>query len=168
MATKFFCRLAPLLCASWWLGLSGCEHTIAPTANATVQPTLASIQSQVFNVSCALPSCHSSASQRGGLILEQGKSYGNLVNVLATNTAARAKKMRRVVPSQPDSSFLLAKLIGPESREGSLMPEGAGRLSPQAIEAIREWIRLGAQRNPDSLSGKLATKREPQQKKAQK
>jgi len=149
MIKKFFRSLAALLFAGWLLGLglSGCEHTLAPATVATVQPTLTSIQSQVFNVSCALPSCHSSASQRGGLILERGKSYENLVNVLATNTAARAKKMRRVVASQPDSSFLLIKLIGPNAAEGSLMPDGAGQLSAQALEAIREWIRQGAQNN---------------------
>jgi len=150
MLTKsFFQRLGDILLAGWLLGLGtiGCEHRVAPTQVEPIQPTLSSIQAHVFTRSCALPSCHSSASQRGGLILEAGKSYANLVQARSLNSAARAQNKFRVAPFQPDSSFLLIKLIAPSSGEGSVMPEGNNRLPEAGLRAIREWIKQGAQDN---------------------
>jgi len=60
-------------------------------SNDSVQPTLASIQTQIFNRSCALPSGHSSAVQRENFVLEQSKSFTNLVNAQSANSNARAQ-----------------------------------------------------------------------------
>ncbi len=149
MLTPFSHRFAGILLAGCAFGamMIACGKNVAPTAVEPVQPTLSSIQAQVFNRSCALPSCHSSVSQRGGLILEAEKSYANLVNVRCVNDTARSQNKRRVVPFKPDSSFLFIKITGPGSGEGSLMPDGAGKLPQQMIDAIRQWIEQGAQNN---------------------
>lgn len=125
------------------LGLTGCGSEGGPT-EPMVEPTLASIQQNVFDTGCALFSCHSSASQRGGLVLEDGRSYAQLVNAPAENGAARGAGKLRVVPGHPEQSFLLDKLTGPGPGEGSLMPYTGSRLSRAQVDVIRTWIRQGA------------------------
>jgi len=46
-----------------------------------LQPTLASIQDNVFTVTCAVPGCHGGAGAQQGLRLDPGFSAGNLINV---------------------------------------------------------------------------------------
>jgi hypothetical protein len=142
-------RFPAILFSAWALvaGMIACGKDSAPTQDEMVKPTFSGIQAQVFDRSCALPSCHSSAGQRGGLILEAGKSYTNLVNVRSVNDAARARGFLRVIPFKPDSSFLCIKIMGPGAGEGSLMPDGLGRLSQESIDVIREWVALGALNN---------------------
>jgi len=126
------------------LALIGCGSREGSTAPAAVEPTLISIQQQILTPGCALSSCHSSTSQRGGLVLEAGRSYRQLVGVLAENEAARAKGKLRVVPGHPEQSFLLDKLTGPGPDEGRLMPDGSTGLAPAQLETIRLWIARGA------------------------
>jgi hypothetical protein len=83
-------------------------------------------------------------SQRGGLVLEAGRSYAQLVNVPAENDAAKAVNKLRVVPGQPEKSFLMDKLTGVGPSEGRLMPSGTDGLAASQIEAIRIWIQQGA------------------------
>ena len=77
-------------------------------------------------------------------MLEAGRSYGQLVGVLAENEAARAKGKLRVVPGHPEQSFLIDKLAGPGPDEGRLMPDGTAGLAAAQLEAIRLWIQRGA------------------------
>jgi hypothetical protein len=102
------------------------------------------IQQTIFNVSCVSAPCHSSTSQQGNLVLEEGVSYGNLVGVAPFNDVARAMGLQRVVPDNPDMSFLLTKLTDPGPGEGSLMPLGMPPLSAADIEKVRVWILAGA------------------------
>lgn len=126
--------------------LAGCEESIVGS-QASVQPTFASIQQNVFARSCASMSCHSTLSQRGGLVLEAGKAYANLVGVSSDNESAKAQGLKRVNPGKPDSSFLMIKLTGPGPGQGTQMPDGNDPLSQQAIGAIRTWIANGAPQN---------------------
>ena len=102
------------------------------------------IQQTIFNVSCISGPCHSSTSQQGNLVLEEGVSYGNLVGVVPFNDAARAAGLDRVVPDNTAMSFLLVKLTGPSPAEGSRMPLGAAPLSQADIDKVRAWILAGA------------------------
>jgi hypothetical protein len=126
------------------LALCGCGSGKSSTAPAAVEPTLASIQAQVFASGCAISSCHGSVGQRGGLVLEEGRSYAQLVGVLAQNDAARAKGKLRVAPGHPEQSFLIDKLTAPGSGEGDAMPYTGAALPAEQIEAIRTWIKQGA------------------------
>jgi len=98
--------------------------------------TFATIERQVFGISCATVSCHGAAAS-GGLTLEVGSAYANLVGVPATNPAAHTAGLLRVVPGDPDASFLLDKLTGmltPD--EGDPMPRVGGPLPAARVDLV--------------------------------
>jgi mono/diheme cytochrome c family protein len=128
------------------LSLLSCNKSDDSTAPIVVKPTLTSIQEQIFNVSCASPSCHGSGA--GGLELTTGNSFNQLVNVRSQNDGAHNPKFYRVQPNSPDSSFLYIKITNPNtSNQGTLMPRIGGKLSQDKLDAIRTWIANGAQNN---------------------
>src|SRR5262249_54419764 len=61
---------------------AGCAPTVLYAG------TFDRIQKQIFNQSCAKSLCHDSQSHQNNLILEEGASYGNLVDVVPTNATA--------------------------------------------------------------------------------
>jgi hypothetical protein len=140
--------LLPIVAAAISLAAlaTGCGNTPSGTDN-TVDPTFSSIQEKVFKQSCSSSSCHSTLGGRGGLVLDSTTTYENLVNCVCSNTAAINAGLKRVVPGQPDSSFLMIKLTGPGIDEGEPMPYSNGKLNQQALDAIRTWIANGAPRN---------------------
>ena len=105
-----------------------------------LQPTLASIQDNVFSVSCAIPSCHGGGNVQYGLRLDPGFSAGNLINVPSPRNA----NLIRVVPGDPDASFLIQKLQGADGLLGDRMPDGGPYLTTATINVIRQWIQNGA------------------------
>src|SRR5207249_500602 len=106
--------------------------------------TIATLQHDIFNGTCATASCHD-ATAAGGLDLSEHASFANLVDVPPANPAAQAAGRLRVVPRDPDQSFLLAKLLGQLGPgEGSRMPLVGRPLSPAAIDLVRRWIAAGA------------------------
>src|SRR5256885_9929767 len=56
----------------------GLDQNGQPTG---LQPTLASIQDNVFTVTCAVPGCHGGTGAQQGLRLDPGLSPRNLINV---------------------------------------------------------------------------------------
>ena len=103
------------------------------------------IQEYVFDKSCASSTCHAAPANSRGLSLEYGLSYDALIGVVPQNPAAAAAGMKLVDPNNPENSFLLTKLIGPESNDqGSRMPFGGGMIHNAKIDAIRTWIEAGA------------------------
>jgi len=107
--------------------------------------TFDTIQKKIFNTTCATPTCHGSAAASGGLNLAAGASYGNLVRVPAENPAAQASNEIRVIPGNPDSSFLFEKLTGNiKPSEGVRMPLVGRPLSAAELDLIRRWIAAGA------------------------
>ena len=122
--------------------------TRSASASPTVTPTLSAfgiIQTTIFNTTCVDSTCHDAAGMAGGLVLIEGQSYANLVNVLPTNAAALNAGLLRVDPGLPDNSFLVVKLAGPPPIEGGRMPLGKPPLSAAQMELIRGWITAGAQ-----------------------
>ena len=103
------------------------------------------IQKQIFDSTCATAFCHGTGAASGGLDLSDGAAYANLVGVLATNEAAKAANLQRVLPNDPDDSFLLLKLEGTlAAGQGVPMPLVGGPLPASAIDTIRRWIAAGA------------------------
>ena len=102
-------------------------------------PTLDSIQVNVFSVNCAVPGCHGGAGAQQGLRLDPGFSYSNLVNVASPRDA----NLIRVIPGDPDSSFIVQKLEGTQPL-GDRMPQGGPYLPQSTIDVIRQWILNGA------------------------
>lgn len=111
---------------------------------AKVQPTLASIQKNVFDKSCSSSSCHGESKQ-GGLDLRAGASYAALIDVEPDKAAAKDAGLVRVKPGDPDKSFLVVKLGTVPSGMGARMPQGGRPLDSATIQAIRDWIANGAQ-----------------------
>lgn len=131
--------LVPFVCAC--VLAAGCAGNGPPPPSTT--SSFDTIQATIFNVRCVNAGCHGTNSP-ANLVLLPGASYGNLINVAPTNDAARARGLLRVVPGDPDHSFLLIKLTGPPSDEGSAMPLTPPALSANQISLIREWILAGA------------------------
>lgn len=102
--------------------------------------TFEMIQSEIFSQSCISTSCHSSTTQAGGLSLEPGVAYENLLNAPPVNKQAQQMGWRLVARGQPENSFLMVKLLSPGKGFGNRMPHGTRGLHEQKIEAVRRWI----------------------------
>ena len=108
-----------------------------PPPPPAIEPTLASIQDNVFSPICT--SCHAGAAAPNGLRLEEGMSHAMLVNVPSLEVPA----LLRVEPGNPDDSYLVQKIEG-TAAVGGRMPLGGQPLSADTIAAIRQWITDGA------------------------
>jgi hypothetical protein len=130
---------------------SGLDENGRPIGEETqaLQPTLASIQSNVFTPICA--PCHAGAAAPVGLRLEEGASYAMLVNA----PSGEAPTVLRVAPGNPDASYLVQKIEG-VAEVGARMPLNGPPLSAEVIAVIRQWIAEGAAAS--SASGIAAAK----------
>ena len=106
-----------------------------------LEPTLSSIQVNIFNQRCALSTCHIGNSAPQGLQLSEGNSFSNLVNVRSRGVPS----LFRVEPDDPDNSYIVWKLEGNPGIQGERMPFMRDPLSQEEINTIREWISRGAQ-----------------------
>jgi hypothetical protein len=120
------------------------------------------LQREVFDKQCV--SCHVTGNPfavQSGLVLEAGKSYDAMVNVLSRQAVARAEGMRVVRPGLPDSSLLWHKLqweSGHHARDyGGPMPLGTRSLSVGQLEFVRRWIAAGAPRSAAVGDARLLT-----------
>jgi hypothetical protein len=112
--------------------------SLAPPV-AGLAPTLDSIQVNVFSVNCAVSGCHGGAGAQQGLRLDPGFAYGNLVNV----ASPRDPNQIRVIPGDPNDSFIIHKLEGTQTL-GDRMPQGGPYLPQSTIDVVRQWIADGA------------------------
>ena len=126
---------------------------------ADLQSNFSSIEAQVFMKTCGTDgsACHSSAGalDSGGLDLVTDPYRALLGSdgkgALATNLVGSVRGLRRVLPGDPDNSYLLIKLMTQlpnDEKYGSGMPcTTPGSVCPPAIDAIRAWIVQGATKN---------------------
>lgn len=92
----------------------------------------------LFDTKCI--TCHNSEDLTGGLSLETGVSYKNLVNV----ASGEDPTLKRIEPNNPEASYLYRKIMRdpmnlPFKEEG--MPLDDDKLSDEEIGIIRDWIR---------------------------
>lgn len=122
--------------------LPACEHA-DPLDAGGIEPTLESIQTNIFDQSCAVSTCHVGNNAPLGLDLSAGNARQNLVGVPSIWNS----NLDRVDPGNPDDSFLIIKLEGDDPRigAGARMPLNMPPLSADEIGAVREWIADGAQ-----------------------
>lgn len=109
----------------------------------SLQATLSSIQDNIFTPSCALGGCHNSTAASAGLVLEDGQSFSNLVNVMST----QATSLNRVEPNDSGNSYLIDKLLGTQNDvggTGARMPRIGSLLTDAQIDIIMDWIDNGA------------------------
>jgi hypothetical protein len=136
------------MAAALTLAAAGCDESLSDLAGPTpdLQPTFSSIQREIFNTTDssgrqACITCHVTGGPAGFLPLTEGVSYGNLVN--RTSTAKPGAV--RVIPGDPDGSYLVQKLDGTPGIVGQRMPRTGGPyLTEGQVRIIRRWIELGA------------------------
>jgi hypothetical protein len=133
---------------------AGCDEKLSDLAGPTpnLEVTFSSIQQNVFNLTdsagrAGCINCHTNAGGRtpsGGLNLAEGFSYAALVNA-----ASGAKPGAiRVIPGDPDNSYLVQKIEGTPGIVGQRMPRTGGPfLTPGQVTVIRRWIAEGARNN---------------------
>jgi len=131
----------------------GCDEKLSSVTGPTPQlePTLTSIQRDIFGARDlagrqACTDCHSDVGRNpsGGLVLLGGRAHAALVNQVSTGKPGAI----RVIPGDPDNSYIIRKLEGAPDIVGVRMPRGNGPfLTDGQILVIRRWIQLGAPNN---------------------
>lgn len=151
----------------------GQEQNVQEKCSLPMEPTIASIHSNLFRGSCAfVRSCHIPADNAGRLVLacavdndgdrradeitsskrSQQAACWNLVDRDAWNPN-EAEGQKRLVRGDPDASFLLRKLEGAKLAEGEAencpMPWNTGCDASDTLEAcivdvIKQWVADGA------------------------
>lgn len=130
------------------LASAACDENLSDVAGPTpnLEPTLSSIQREIFNTTDssgrqACVTCHVTGGPAGFLPLTEGVSYGNLVG----RTSGAKPGAVRVIPGDPDNSYLIQKLEGAAGIVGQRMPRTTGPfLTEGQVSIIRRWIELGA------------------------
>ena len=134
------------------LTVMACDESLSdltgPTPNLV--PTFSSIQQEIFDTTDAsgrqaCTTCHNAAGARfSGLDLSAAVSHANLVNA-----ASRGKPGAvRVIPGDPENSYLIHKLEGRPDIVGQRMPRTTGPfLTDGQLAVIKRWIANGAENN---------------------
>jgi hypothetical protein len=137
LAGQGFFALAGVLllggCAGNGEGLDEGGRPIVPVPNTDFQQ----IQATIFTPICT--GCHTGAGAPVGLRLDEGVSYGLLVNT----ASVQVPSLMRVNPGNPDQSYIVQKLQG-NAAGGQRMPYGGPYLSQTQIDLVRNWIAAGA------------------------
>ena len=146
-------RASALAVAVVVLTAAGCDEKLSDVAGPTpnLEPTFSSIQTEIFNSTDAAGrsrcvACHTNQGRTpaAGLNLTEGNAYANIVNVASSGKPGEI----RVIPGDPDNSYLVRKIEGGPNIVGERMPRTGGPyLTPGQISIIRRWIALGAQNN---------------------
>jgi hypothetical protein len=142
------------MCLTAGLVSASCDEKLSSITGPTpdLAPTFASIQQNIFTTTdssgrAACTSCHTTAGGRvppAGMDLGSANAHAQLVNV-ASNAKPGAI---RVIPGDPENSYLIHKLDGRAGIVGQRMPRGTGPfLSDGQIRVIKRWIELGALNN---------------------
>jgi hypothetical protein len=131
----------------------GCDEKLSSVTGPTPQlePTFTSIQRDIFGARDlagrqACTDCHSDVGRNpsGGLVLLSGRSHEALVGRASSGKPGAT----RVIPGDPDNSYLIKKLEGAPDIVGVRMPRGNGPfLTDGQMLVIRRWIQLGAPNN---------------------
>ena len=126
-------------CTCLLIAFVACEHQLEPR----LQPTLSSIQINVFTPRCAVSGCHVPGGA-GPMSLELGKSFSNIVDV----SSVERSNLKRVNPKNANDSYLIKKLEGAPDILFDRMPQnGPPYLASEEVNVIRTWIYNGAQNN---------------------
>lgn len=120
-------------------GLDSNGRPLGEAQSLPLAPTLASLQVNLFDRSCALSGCHSGGTAPLGLRLDRGFSYASLVG----QSSVERPDLRRVAPGAPDVSYLIQKIEG-LATVGGRMPLNQPPLSAEIRAAVRQWIAAGA------------------------
>jgi hypothetical protein len=102
--------------------------------------TLSDIQQKVFTPGCALAGCHGATNNQANLLLTEGNSFSNLVDV----QSFLYPQFKRVEPSNSINSLIIKILRGEVAPR---MPLDRDPLPQAVIDTIAAWINNGAPNN---------------------
>jgi hypothetical protein len=99
----------------------------------------------IFTTNCAVVGCHVPGDPASGLSLAQGFAHAELLNV----PAAQYPSFVRVLPGDPDASYLYLKIAKNPPPYGWQMPAPAtgGVLTETEKTTVKRWILQGALNN---------------------
>jgi hypothetical protein len=144
--------ICAVLFAAASIGVVACDEKLSKIAGPTpdLELTFTSIQRDIFEAADSsgrrnCTACHSNIGRTpsGGLILDHDAAYDSIVRVASSRKAGAV----RIVPGDPDGSYLVQKVEGASGIVGVRMPFGGPYLSDGQILILRRWIQLGAPRN---------------------
>ncbi|HYB99028.1 MAG TPA: hypothetical protein VEC57_07805 [Candidatus Limnocylindrales bacterium] len=144
--------------------------TTTSSSTTTLPPALTWTQIQsIFEQSCAGPVCHTQGGNQGGMsdLDDYDDGYEETVNADSECVVCKAANEcsgdytgpgcvptayeKRVIPGDPDASFLIRKLEGTGDCKADVgsctMPMLSVPLSQEVIDGIRAWIAGGAPKN---------------------
>ena len=147
-------RILLLICVmAAGFAAAACDEKLSKLAGPTpnLEPTFTSVQTQIFETTdsagrVACTNCHTNIGRNpsGGLNLVHSLAYDQIVNV----PSARKPGAIRVIPGDPENSYLVHKLEGRSDIVGLRMPfGGAPFLTDGQILILKRWIAIGAPRN---------------------
>ncbi|MFO1425926.1 MAG: CHRD domain-containing protein [Steroidobacteraceae bacterium] len=132
---------AQALDAAGNVGTSTLASGNVSNASGATAFTFTEIQTQVFNVSCAVSGCHAGASPAQGMSLA-APAYATIVNVASSESPS----LKRILPGDAANSYLVQKIEG-TAAVGQRMPLGGPFLDATTIARIRAWVNAGAPNN---------------------
>ncbi len=121
-------------------GVPTAEQTTAPLDSASIE----GLHQTVFKVKCANPGCHDGTFEPDFRTVES--TFATLVwhgTVKPDPDTVRNLRLR-VVPFQPDSSWLWERLVTSDTVNLGRMPSNGMRLTTRELAHIRQWIANGA------------------------
>jgi hypothetical protein len=108
-----------------------------------LQPSLTSIQNNIFTPTCSVAGCHSGPPGPNlptGMDLSSAvASFSSLINI----SSIEEPTIFRVAVGDADASYLIHKLEG-TATQGGRMPLGGPFLDQATIDVVRLWIDRGA------------------------
>src|SRR4051794_29826670 len=116
-----------------------------PPVDTGGQPfTFTRIQAEIFTPTCAKAGCHNASAASGGMVLQAGRAYGEIVGRPSTESST----LHRIEPGDPERSYLIKKLRGDPDITGSQMPQDRpGSLTREQMDGLIGWVRAGAPNN---------------------
>ncbi|GAB4372683.1 MAG: hypothetical protein Kow0042_16120 [Calditrichia bacterium] len=103
----------------------------------TPSSELESRVAQIFEQNCTSAGCHSGTYPQMGLKLTSDAYYSTAVN----QPSVEKPELMRIKPGNPDSSYMVMKILGVEGIIGLPMPFGRETLTQEEISTIIEWIK---------------------------
>jgi hypothetical protein len=127
-----------------------CDEKLSDIAgpSPSLEPTFSSIQRDILEARdssgrAACTECHTDVGRTpsGGQNLRHDVAYANWVNVPVREKPGAI----RVIPGDPENSYVIQKIEGRPGIVGERMPRTGGPyLTPGQIRIIKRWIELGA------------------------
>jgi len=156
MSSAGYMTIATLLVAATLGGCSGNGAGLdangnpitSGSGNVPLTADFQAIQDNVFTPICSV--CHIGAGAPEGLQLDAAHSYMLIVNV----ASAEQPNLKRILPGDPDNSYLIQKIEGAPTISGVRMPANGPPYLPQStIDTMRQWVTNGA---PQSAAAQVA------------